>query len=56
MTLSDEAKHRREMGLPPPQNEKLAAQAPLEIEIDLVDDVELPDEDDNYGLAERESA
>jgi hypothetical protein len=29
----------------------VAAQPPLQIEIDLVDDVELPDEHDHQGLA-----
>jgi len=54
MTLYDEAKHRREMGLPR-QNENLPAQPPLEIEMDMVDDVELHEEHGNQGLGARES-
>ena len=52
----DEAKHRREMGLPPSVQDNQAAELPLEIEMDLVDDVDLPDELDNDGLVARESA
>ena len=55
MTIYDETKHRREMGLPPVQNENLAAQPPLEIEMDLVDDVELLEEQDKHGLGTLES-
>ncbi len=54
MTAYDEAKHRREMGLPPLHQDHLAV-APIEIEMDLVDNAELSDEHDNEGLAARES-
>ena len=56
MTVYDEAKHRREMSLPPLVQRNQAAEPPLEIEMDLVDDAELSDEHDNEGLAARESA
>ena len=36
----DEAKHRREMGLPPLNDVNRPAEAPLEIEMDLVDQIE----------------
>ena len=55
MTAYDEAKHRREMGLPPLVHDPQATEPPLEIEMDLVDDVDLPDELDNAGLVARES-
>ena len=55
MTAYDEAKHRREMGLPPLVHDTQATEPPLEIEMDLVDDVDLPDELDNAGLVARES-
>ena len=54
MAAYDEAKHRREMSLPPSHQDCVAV-APIEIEMDLVDDAELPDEHDNEGLAARES-
>ena len=55
MTAYNEAKHRREMGLPPLVHDTQATEPPLEIEMDLVDDVDLPDELDNAGLVARES-
>jgi hypothetical protein len=55
MTVYDEAKHRHEMSLPPLANDNQAAEPSLEIEMDLVDDVELPDKLDNDGLAASDS-
>jgi hypothetical protein len=43
------------MSLPPVVNDNQAAEPSLEIEMDLVDDVDLPDELDNDGLAARDS-
>ena len=56
MTVYDEAKHRREMSLPPLVQRNQAAEPPLEIEMDLVDDADLPNEHDNDGLRAHESA
>jgi hypothetical protein len=55
MATYDEARHRREMSLPPLQQDNRTMESPLEIEMDIVDDVELPDEHDNAGLATHES-
>jgi len=55
MTVYDEAKHRREMSLPPLVNDNQAPAPSLEIEMDLVDDVDLPDELDSDGLAAHDS-
>jgi hypothetical protein len=56
MAVYDEAKYRREMGLPPLVHDTQATDPPLEIEMDLVDDVDLPDELDVAGLVASESA
>jgi len=56
ITVYDEAKHRREMGLPPLVHDTQATDPPLEIEMDLVDDVDLPDELHDAGLVASESA
>jgi hypothetical protein len=56
MTAYDEAKHRREMGLPPLVHGTQATEPPLEIAMGLIDGLDLPDELDNAGLVARESA
>ncbi|MBV9577113.1 MAG: hypothetical protein JO057_00835 [Chloroflexi bacterium] len=43
--------HHREMSLPPLVNANQAAEPSLEIEMDLLDDVDLPDELDKDRLA-----
>ncbi|MBV9601573.1 MAG: IS110 family transposase [Chloroflexi bacterium] len=55
MTVYDEAKHRREMSLPLLHQDNVMVEPPIEIEMDIVDDIELPNEQDNEGLATRES-
>src|SRR6266702_3733145 len=56
MAPYDEAKHRREMGLPPLNDVNRPAEAPLEIERDLVDQIELQDEQHADGAVPADSA
>src|SRR5262249_21380802 len=49
MTPYDEAKHRREMSLPPLGDRDQPAQTPLEIEIGLVEQIELQDDQSADG-------
>ncbi len=56
MAPYDEAKHRREMGLPPLNDVNRPAEAPLEIEMDLVDQIELQDEQHADGAVPADSA
>lgn len=55
MTAYDEAKHRRDMSLPPLHQSNLTVEPPIEIDIGIVEDIELPNEQGNEGLATHKS-